>query len=244
MRKLYIILCLAILLSGICAFAEETRPMQIINCEEWVSMRREADTHSERVAKVPFGVTVEAYFSDDQFTYCEYDGIKGYILNDYLAELEEQEFGNYWERFNVDNGFQFFNEFNRLEGNELLINVRTEEGEIQGTYSAVADISGVSHGRVEVWEGGYFIISSDFEDRSNPIIRRLYAEAGKYFVTGDSGLSTSMYNELVEEFEEEYSQNIGTDYLFAQREDRIGRYVGVFGSDDRLEYWAFMGGLQ
>lgn len=244
MKKLSFLLCIAVLLSVFCAFADEARQMQIINCEEWVSMRRESDTHSERIAKIPLGETVEAYTSDGQFTYCEYNGIKGYILNDYLAEIEVQEFGDYWERFSVDNGFQFFDEFNKAEGSELLRNVRTEEGEIEGTYSAVADISGVSHGRIEVWEGGYFIISSDFEDRTNPIINRLYAEAGKYFVTGDSGLASSMYSELVEEFEEEYSHNIGTDYLFAQREDRIGRYVGIFGTDDRLEYWAFMGGLQ
>ena len=43
MKKLFFILCLAILLNGICAFAEEPRPMQIINCEEWVSVNAKMD---------------------------------------------------------------------------------------------------------------------------------------------------------------------------------------------------------
>lgn len=60
--------------------------MQVYNCDEWVSLRKEADTGSKRLAKVPLGATVEnCSRTGTGFVYAEYNGIAGYILDDYLS---------------------------------------------------------------------------------------------------------------------------------------------------------------
>lgn len=60
--------------------------MQVVNCDEWVSLRFSPDNQSERLAKVPLGAVVEDVYSFDcnSFFYCSYNGHSGYILRDYL----------------------------------------------------------------------------------------------------------------------------------------------------------------
>lgn len=57
----------------------------VVNCENWVSLRVRADTSSKRIAKVPKGAVVEAYAYNSTFTLCDYNGMRGYILNEYLG---------------------------------------------------------------------------------------------------------------------------------------------------------------
>ena len=63
--------------------------MQVYNCDEWVSLRAQPDTGSERLMKVPLGAIVSnCYWQDDNFIYAEYEGRCGFILADYLTELQ------------------------------------------------------------------------------------------------------------------------------------------------------------
>lgn len=60
--------------------------MEIVNCQSWTSLRMYPDTTSVRLAKVPLGaVVVNCYYQDERYTYCEYNGIGGYILNSNLS---------------------------------------------------------------------------------------------------------------------------------------------------------------
>jgi hypothetical protein len=65
--------------------------MQVINCKEWVSLRAEPSTESERLTKIPLGGIVEECYSyDDGWVYGLYCGMYGYVSMDYLAPT-----GNY-----------------------------------------------------------------------------------------------------------------------------------------------------
>ena len=60
--------------------------MEIVNCQSWTSLRSYPDTSAPRLAKVPLGaVVINCYYQDDRYTYCEYNGIGGYILNSNLS---------------------------------------------------------------------------------------------------------------------------------------------------------------
>lgn len=60
--------------------------LQVVRCNEWVSLRAEPDVNSERLAMVPLGAAFENadYYGGD-FVYGCYDCQFGYILADYLA---------------------------------------------------------------------------------------------------------------------------------------------------------------
>lgn len=63
--------------------------MQVINCDEWVSLREQPDAKSDRLYKVPLNAMVSNCYSyDDRFVCCEYQGIRGYILEEYLKVIE------------------------------------------------------------------------------------------------------------------------------------------------------------
>ena len=59
----------------------------IVNCDEWVSLRAEADTSSERIEKVPLGTPVYEEKTSGRFSYCRVsaDGSEGWILSEYLG---------------------------------------------------------------------------------------------------------------------------------------------------------------
>ena len=90
-RIIWIVLLLAVFAVGRAEFASQQ--MRVCNCEEWVSLRAEPNTKSERLIKVPLGETVENCSpADDRFTYCEYEGRAGYILTEYLEPVYAQPF--------------------------------------------------------------------------------------------------------------------------------------------------------
>ena len=59
---------------------------QVTKCTSWVSLRKEADTSSERLAKVPLGATVKSCVLTGSFVKCTYGGKTGYILAKYLKD--------------------------------------------------------------------------------------------------------------------------------------------------------------
>lgn len=68
------------------AYSNLIGAMEIVNCQSWASLRAYPDTTAARLAKVPLGaMVINCYYQDDRFTYCEYNGIGGYILNSNLS---------------------------------------------------------------------------------------------------------------------------------------------------------------
>ena len=62
-------------------------PMEVVNCNEWVSLFKYPFTDSARLKKVALGELVTNCVQvSDEFIYCTYDGASGYVLKKYLAE--------------------------------------------------------------------------------------------------------------------------------------------------------------
>lgn len=60
--------------------------MEVVNCASWTSLRSYPDSAAPRLMKVPAGAIVSnCYYQDEKFTYCEYNGVGGYILNSNLS---------------------------------------------------------------------------------------------------------------------------------------------------------------
>ena len=60
--------------------------MQVVNCNDWVSMRSGPSTSSKRIARVPAGTVVYGCYPDENgFIWCNFGGLCGYISSDYLA---------------------------------------------------------------------------------------------------------------------------------------------------------------
>ena len=65
--------------------------MVVVNCDEWVSLRAEPSKSSERLAKVPLGAVVaDCLYPQDGFISCSYEGVRGYILEEYLEPIIEE----------------------------------------------------------------------------------------------------------------------------------------------------------
>ena len=93
MKKLLSVLlslCLAVALFGGCmtSCAEEEEyvgNMVVVNCNEWVSMRKLPSASSSRLVKVSLGSVVSnCRYDSDNWVYCEFDGYAGYIMAQYL----------------------------------------------------------------------------------------------------------------------------------------------------------------
>lgn len=61
----------------------------VVKCEEWVSLRKEPNTSSERLKKVPLGAIVTRCVTwNGNYVYCEYKGARGYIQTKYLKDAD------------------------------------------------------------------------------------------------------------------------------------------------------------
>lgn len=96
MRKILILL-LAAVWTTVCGASAESAEgylgeMTVVNCEEWVSLRAWASTSADRLAMIPLDATVEkcAWFTPE-FIRCEYEGLVGYVLADYLADVAPED---------------------------------------------------------------------------------------------------------------------------------------------------------
>ena len=115
MKKLRLFAALALalaLLTGLCA-AEAAQAyydygntydyligaMEVVNCQSWTSLRSYPDTDAPRLMRVPLGAVVtNCYYQDEKYTYCEYNGVGGYILNNNLSFI----YGPYGYEYSVD----------------------------------------------------------------------------------------------------------------------------------------------
>ena len=65
--------------------------MRVVNCRDYVSLRTEPSSQSERILKVPLGALVLAYTElgeKDGFYLCLTQGEYGYIMTQYLRPIE------------------------------------------------------------------------------------------------------------------------------------------------------------
>ena len=93
MKKIVCAALALILIFSVCAMAEEESLgiMQVVNCDEWVSLRAEPRTSADRVAKVPLGEYVyNCEYYSDEFVYAEYEERCGFILAKYLTPVENR----------------------------------------------------------------------------------------------------------------------------------------------------------
>ena len=82
---LLLLLCIAFTTTPALADTEYIGNMEVVNCNEWVSLREKPSTSARRLVKVSLGAIVShcQQFTDD-WIYAEYDGYGGYILAEYL----------------------------------------------------------------------------------------------------------------------------------------------------------------
>lgn len=85
-RILCIVLLSALLLCFAPSTAEEvSEVMQVVKCNDYVSLREKPDTKSERLAKVHLGeYVIYCTEAENGFVHCTWDGKSGYILAQYL----------------------------------------------------------------------------------------------------------------------------------------------------------------
>lgn len=74
--------------------------LTVVNCNEWVSLRSTPDSHSEKLAEVPLWANVEAYYCNSEWYQCQYNGVWGYILSEYLTDWPEK-YDGYYEYFGI-----------------------------------------------------------------------------------------------------------------------------------------------
>ena len=102
-RLLVLIMAAALMLPSVPAFASAAEKqegyydelygvMTVVNCKSWTSLRKKPDTSSERLEKVPLGAVVtNCWYENEKYTYCEYEGVSGYILSKNLALVSGPE---------------------------------------------------------------------------------------------------------------------------------------------------------
>ena len=83
--SLFLLLCMVLAAMPVMAESEYIGNMEVVNCNEWVSLREEPSTKSQRLVKVSLGAIVSNCRQvNDAWIYAEYDGYSGYILAEYL----------------------------------------------------------------------------------------------------------------------------------------------------------------
>ena len=82
---LFLLLCMVLAAMPALADSGYIGNMEVVDCSEWVSLREEPSTRSERLMKVSLGAIVSSCQQvNDAWIYAEYDGYSGYILAEYL----------------------------------------------------------------------------------------------------------------------------------------------------------------
>ena len=86
---LFLLLCMVLAVLPASADDEYIGRMEVVNCNEWVSLRQRPSTSAKRLVKVSLGAIVDNCRQiDDEWIYAEYDGYSGYILAKYLQPSE------------------------------------------------------------------------------------------------------------------------------------------------------------
>ena len=83
MKRMLLVLLVVALCIPCGALAEGM--LKVVNCQDWVSLRSAPSTQAERLAQVPLGALVTGEYDPyAEFSHCSYEGVSGYILNQYL----------------------------------------------------------------------------------------------------------------------------------------------------------------
>ena len=69
---------------------------EVINCDEWISLRSGPSTQSERLAKIPLGERVEVVPSLDEFCRCRFGDAVGYVPVRFLR-LDQEAVETYYD---------------------------------------------------------------------------------------------------------------------------------------------------
>lgn len=85
-----------------CAGRGDIGIMQVVNCEEWVSLRANPSTDSDRICKVEYGAFVQAYYRQGDFVFCNFEGLIGYIQSAYLERNENCTIQESWLEWRED----------------------------------------------------------------------------------------------------------------------------------------------
>ena len=89
LAALFLLLCMVLAALPASADDEYIGRMEVVNCNEWVSLRQRPSTSAKRLVKVSLGAIVDnCQQIDDEWIYVEYDGYSGYILAKYLQPSE------------------------------------------------------------------------------------------------------------------------------------------------------------
>ncbi|MBQ8202021.1 MAG: SH3 domain-containing protein [Clostridia bacterium] len=89
LAALFLLLCMVLAALPASADDEYIGRMEVVNCNEWVSLRQRPSTSAKRLVKVSLGAIVDnCQRIDDEWIYVEYDGYSGYILAKYLEPSE------------------------------------------------------------------------------------------------------------------------------------------------------------
>ena len=89
LAALFLLLCMVLAILPASADDEYIGNMEVVNCNEWVSLRQRPSTSAKRLVKVSLGAIVDnCQQIDDAWIYAEYDGYSGYIPAKYLQPSE------------------------------------------------------------------------------------------------------------------------------------------------------------
>ncbi len=91
LTTLLLLLCMVFAAMPVTAESEYIGSMEVVNCNEWVSLRESPSTSSKRLVKVSLGAIVSNCEQlNEDWIYAEYDGYSGYILAQYLAPSDNR----------------------------------------------------------------------------------------------------------------------------------------------------------
>ncbi len=89
-RWLCVLMFVLLGLLAVSACAEELGTMQVVNCQEWVSLRETPSTSAARLYKVPLGALVtDCAEAQNGFIECAYLGRTGFVQAKYLKKVED-----------------------------------------------------------------------------------------------------------------------------------------------------------
>lgn len=106
---LFLLLCMMLAAFPATADMDYLGDMEVVNCEEWVSLRELPSTSAKRLMKVYLGAVVNnCQQFGDEWIYAEYDGRGGYILVKYLQPYVEETLAFSAMMINLPEGAPFY----------------------------------------------------------------------------------------------------------------------------------------
>ena len=204
--------------------------MEVINCNEWVSLRQQPDASSRRLVKVSLGAIVNNCDQfNDAWIYAEYDGYAGYIQAQYLTPSD-----------------------NRLTFNAMLITIAGEGAPFYATLDAqepfdvipadtiVRNCCIMDNNRIYVeWDGRCGFISLFHAEVYNEMLhfpRRITLQSNLYSAYEGQPLSLKIaYGYDVPILDYDYSVFEYDEYMEADSED-LPKVQFVLYSDETVNH--------